>query len=379
MSRSLSDQPTRLSQLSELQNELAAASVRSIFVVADAVAFRESGAADFVQRIAASHAQVTLFQDFQANPQLEDAVHAASAFANSDADVIVAVGGGSAIDIAKLARSIATDNTLAFQQIRGTQSWQPDGRPFWAVPTTSGSGSEATQFAVVYAQGQKYSLSHPGLRANLVVLDAELTMSCPPRLTASCGLDALCQAVESMWSNQATEDSVIDAEQALRLAFSSLRQAVHAPNKQVRQAMIEAAHLAGRAIQVSKTTAPHALSYYLTSQFGIPHGFAVATNLVRCLSFNAEVSEQNLNEDRGLTHVRQQIQRIVEACGAATLTEAAERLNSLIVDVGGQTSIVGWDISNDQIPAIAASVNVQRLQNNPRKATSADLIRLLSD
>src|SRR5690606_25840825 len=154
-------------------------------------------------------------------------------------------------------RSVATGDSLV----------ERDGPPLLAVPTTAGTGSEATHFAVVYIDGVKHSLAHPLLRPDLVILDPLLTYAMPPGLTAATGLDALSQGIEALWAVGATTKSVGYAARAVELAAGALETAVIAPDRTARRAMMEAAHASGLAIDISKTTAPHALSYAISTDF----------------------------------------------------------------------------------------------------------------
>ncbi|CAE7473306.1 phpC [Symbiodinium sp. CCMP2456] len=266
-------------------------------------------------------------------------------------------------------REIATKG-LAFPQ--GTL-------PLIAIPTTAGTGSEATHFAVVYVDGEKYSVADPCLLPETAIVDPKLTYSVPTRMTAATGLDAFCQAIESIWAVGATEESVGYAKEAAALAFAHLPTATNSPTEEARYAMCRASHLAGKAINISKTTLPHAISYAITADYGIPHGAAVATTLSSVLAYNFGVTSSDCADTRGAPHVHQRLSMILEILGAATIAEACQRVESFVSSLGCNPTLVSAGIhQHEKIRTLAERVNPERLSNNPRKANHEDLFSLLS-
>ncbi len=366
-------------KLEQLSSYLHAAQVQRLFMVADQPAYEASGAA---ARLAVTLQSLDCdrFRDFAPNPQFDDAVRGLTQFRSAAYDMIIAIGGGTAIDLAKLVKCFGTnpspprDLILKPDQIQGAEI------PLVAIPTTAGTGSEATQFAVVYLDDEKHSLAHPSLRPDVTVLDPTLTYSMPPGLTAATGLDALAQAMESIWSVRATDDSMNLAEQALRLGRVHLRAAVREPTPESRAAMCAAANFAGKAINISRTTAPHALSYAITSRFGVPHGIAVALTIAPFLRFNAAVSADNVNAPHRVDAAQAAMRRIQEAMGVETAEDAADVWLALLRDLGCPTRLAEVGIrSAAQREAVAVAVNAERLSNNPRRTTSADLLDLLAE
>jgi alcohol dehydrogenase len=159
------------------------------------------------------------------------------------------------------------------------------------APTTSGSGSEATHFAVIYRQKIKYSLVHYSLLPRLVILDHSLTYSLTAYQTAVSGMDSFSQAVESFWSINATEESKQLAVESIMIWQHSFLKAVLQPDADSRNKMLWASHLAGMAINTTKTTGPHAISYYLTINHSVPHGQAVSLFLPVFFLYNTPLKE----------------------------------------------------------------------------------------
>lgn len=318
------------------------------------------------------------FSEFRTNPQLADVVQGLAQCAQLGCRHVVAVGGGSVIDLAKLIALLATQHADPIDLVRGARPIQAAGIPLVAVPTTAGSGSEATHFAVVYVDGAKYSVAHPSVLPSHAVIDPALTDCLPPRLTAMAGLDALAQAMESMWSIHSTDESVGYSREAIELILTHLPEAVRRPTSAARDAMCWAAHRAGMAINLTKTTAAHALSYTMTARFGVPHGQAVALTLGPMLLYNSQVSEHDVLDSRGVRHVAGRIAEINCLLGAADSAAACQAVTNLIRSLGLATRLADVGIATAEDRAlIAAQINVQRLANNPRRLTQAALGKLL--
>ncbi|WP_246120043.1 phosphonoacetaldehyde reductase [Blastopirellula retiformator] len=357
---------------------LASQNSRRPFVVYDETAYVSSGAQAALQSTFANRA-TTWFSQFELNPKLPDVEQGVELFRKSQSDVIVAIGGGTAIDIAKLIAALSQQTDPAAAIIRGERPLADFDIPLIAIPTTAGTGSEATHFAVVYIQNEKFSLAHPHILPQFTIVDSQLTRSLPRSITAATGLDAFCQAIESLWAVGSTDQSIAYASEALPLIVENLPIAVLAPTAKSRRGMSRAAHLAGKAINISRTTAPHAISYAITSRHGFPHGVAVAMTLSRMLKYNASVQAADCADPRGVSFVQRQIDRIVDLLASQTLEEASQKIDSFIAKLGCPTSLQAAGINTrPQIEAIVQQVNAERMSNNPRSSTSATLLDLLA-
>ena len=322
---------------------------------------------------------MSTFSEFKLNPKIEDVEQGIKLFRQARPEVMLAIGGGSAIDMAKLVAYCGSQTESARECIVGSVAKAIAGPPTIAIPTTSGTGSEATQFAVVYVEQKKYSLSHPSLIPSVAIMDPCLTFSLPRSITAASGMDALCQGIESMWAVDASDESLKHAQQAVELANNYLVDAVRSGAPQARRAMSNAAYLAGQAINHTRTTAPHALSYSMTIHFGVPHGFAVALTLADFLEFNSQVDDSTCTDPRGPAAVQQRIQRIVSALGTDSVAAAQQRLWGIAAAVDCPIRLSQVGIRHSDIPMLASDVNLQRLANNPRKIDNSSLMQLLSD
>lgn len=211
------------------------------------------------------------FSGFSPNPVYEDVCIGVDLFRESGCEAILSVGGGSALDTAKCIKLFAPmDPGINYLQ----QPFEDNSIPLFAIPTTAGTGSESTRHAVIYYNGEKQSVSHPGIVPEGVCLIPEVLKELPPYQKKCTLMDALCQAIESWWSVSATEESIGYSRLAMELIRNNWKPFLTS-GKRADQILL-AANYAGRAINITATTAPHAMSYKLTSLYGIPHGHAVA-------------------------------------------------------------------------------------------------------
>ena len=225
------------------------------------------GAKDLID-IVSQHLVISDFDDFSSNPKQEDAEAGLGMMAQFKPDMIVAVGGGSVIDMAKLIRHYSN------VQI-----------PLLAIPTTAGTGAESTQFAVCYIDGVKHSISDPSILPDMVLLYPPFTYDNSPYLTACTGFDALAQAIEAFWNVNATPESDALALRAIERIYPRLTTDLSPDDRKM---LLLGANDAGCAINITRTTVPHALSYTLTSKYGYPHGHAVALTFPFFFKYNLE-------------------------------------------------------------------------------------------
>ncbi len=358
----------------QIGSELQRIGAESILLVTGRASWERSGAAARLRDCLAGY-QVTRLCEFDVNPKLPQVEQELLRLRKVPYDAVVAVGGGSVIDVAKLIAFFASQPGPP--KLNDDQP-VPRRVPLFALPTTAGSGSEATSFAVVYSEGRKYSVAHPSILPDVALVDAELTLQLPPRLTAVSGMDALAQAMESMWSVNSTAESRTLASGAIERILNHLVASVQQPTSDSRAAMAEAAYMAGQAINISRTTAPHAISYALTSGFAVPHGHAVALTLGQLLLFNAGVSAEDVIDPRGPAHVHTAIEELNRYFGCRDAGETCDRIRSLMEQIGLETSLQQCGVhTEEQRRWLAESVNTERLANNPRRLSATQLRDIL--
>lgn len=343
-------------------------SAKNIFLVTGKDSFGPCGAQKQLETLLQGY-KVRQFCDFAPAPHNIDGLYKGiELFNKSQNDAVVAVGGGSVIDMAKMIKIFASNQLDPKQYVIENNPKLGKGAPLIAIPTTSGSGSQATRFAVLFIDGTKYSIAHDSVLPNVAIVDPALTMSLPPRLSAVTGMDALSQAIESYWCINSNKQSKEYAAEAIKLVMPNLALAVNSPEESSRLAMAKAAHLAGKAINITKTTAAHAISYALTSHFGISHGHAVALTLPWMLVYNSQVDENSCLDSRGCDYVRRTIDEIVQLLGASNPCQAKEVIEKLMNDIGLQKRLQSLGIeSQAHVEEIVVDgFNPQRGKNNPR-------------
>ena len=252
--------------------------------------FLRNGTADaFLQ--AADGALESVFSDIRPNPTTENVNACAAEMRRVGADFAVALGGGSPMDCCKAACAIArgTDNIEPYHNGDKPVTAE-EAIPMIAFATTAGTASEVTNISVLtnVAAGVKKPMNHPAMYPKIAVVDPELTLTVPPQVTASTGLDVLCHAVESYWSVNHQPVCSACSVHAARLVFDWLEKAYRDGNDlEAREKMAEASIVAGVAFSHPRTTGSHACSFPLTNLYGMPHGEACAFTLDYFIRFNA--------------------------------------------------------------------------------------------
>ncbi|MFW9873184.1 MAG: phosphonoacetaldehyde reductase [Candidatus Thorarchaeota archaeon] len=337
---------------------------------------------DKVSQIIKKECQFFHFNDIKPTPTVEGVNLALDLFKKGNYDLIIALGGGSVLDIGKSVSVFSTNKGKIEDFLLKKLRLKRKGTPLILIPTTAGTGSEATHFAVIFINKTKYSLADEKfLQADYTIVDPELTYSLPKRVTAYTGMDALSQAIESYWNINSTDESKAYAKKAINLIMDNLIKAVHNPEKKSRSNMAFAANYAGKAINLTKTTACHAISYPITSYFKVPHGHAVALILPAIIKFNSEVNENDVLDSRGLYYVKEIMNELISLIGASSFIKAKEKINDLIKTIGLETRLSDLGIKHqEQIEIIIKNgFNPERVKNNPRLLTEPQLRKILKE
>lgn len=297
-----------------------------------------------------------VFSSFHPNPDLADTETGAEIYKQEDCDGLISIGGGSSIDTAKAVKArmeTGDEEELIHSRLTGK-----DGIPHIAIPGTAGTGSEATQFAVVYVDGKKVSLNHSSLRPDGVILDASLLDSLPLYHKKSCALDALAQGIESYWSKRSNDDSKVHAYLAVIGVIDNLKAYLdgdlHAADE-----MLDASFQSGKAIQITTTTAAHAMSYMLTKRLGLAHGHACMVTLPTLWEMTYEHDEMK--------------DLLTDLSGKMRLGDprmVPKLLKGILYDLNMDIPPVPGE---DLLDELADSVNTERLSNHPVPLTKEEI------
>ena len=302
---------------------------------------------------------VIRFTDFQPNPCYESVVKGVELFRKENCDSIMAVGGGSAIDVAKCIKLYSDCNVDGSNGAWLKEKNIINNTPFLVMPTTAGSGSEATRFAVIYFDGNKQSIASDCILPDCVMMCSEVLNTLPLYQKKAAMCDALCHAVESYWSVNSTEKSKEFSKEAIQGVLTNLDGYLN--NTEVGNAgMLKAAHMAGKAINITQTTAGHAMCYKITSLFGAAHGHAAI--LCDRVLFPWMINNTGKCVDsRGEEYLKRTLDEIGVALGCADAISGSEKLKSI------------FEMLEFEIPAateadfevLKNSVNPVRLKNHP--------------
>ena len=317
------------------------------------------------------------FFDFEANPNIKDVQVGIGIISSFKPDLVIAIGGGSVIDIAKLINIFAAHvikEKEIYEFVNKSESVNKPGLPLVAIPTTSGTGSEATHFAVVYIGNKKYSFAHKYVLPDFSIIDPSLSYSNPAYIKACSGFDALSQAIESFWAVGSTEESRGYSREAIRIILSSIEMAVVESDEKSMDRMSLAANLAGKGINISKTTAAHAVSYPITKFLDIPHGHAVALTLGSFFVINSYYSESQLNDVRGIDYFDNISKELLNLFDCSGPKQASEKWSQIMTNVGLETNLRSiFRKKNIDYDLINKEINLERLNNNPVKVNSSQI------
>lgn len=347
------------------------------FVVID----KNLAAAGFQERIAnlliPEGIKYCVFDKIEPEPRIELADEGAALAIKNKCDIVIGIGGGSAMDVAKAIAVLATNKGKAVDYL-GLNKVPKHGLPKIMIPTTSGTGSEVTFTAVFVRKNlkKKEGMNSPYLYPDLALLDPELTLSLPPVPTAQTGIDALCHAIESYTSVNASPISEMFSLQAISLIAENLRTCVHdGKNIKAREYMLLGSLYAGIGLANAGVTAVHSLSYPLGGKYGIGHGLANTVMLPAVMAFNLPSA---------LDRFADVAEAMGECIDGLPIREAGylalDAVEALIEDCGVNTSLEALGIKEKDFPALAdVALTVARpLENNPRKVTKEDAIEIYS-
>ena len=281
-------------------------------------------------------------------------------------DVIVAIGGGSALDLGKLVAILMTNPGPSLDYATGHRQIKNGGLPFIAVPTTSGSSSEVTLSAAMWQIDQKlsYRVRHPLMFPTITLVDPDLALSMPMELAAATGMDALTSSFESYWSKEAQPITDALALKVIRLYAQNLEDSCRNANPEARAKCALASTMSGIGYTNSRPNICHAFSQPLTLFWGVAHGQAVCVTLPVFLAWNAEA-------------IQDKLPALWEAFGVNGVEEAQERLTNLMVNCGLKTRLGQMGVSSNDLDLILDHVPWERLNTTPRPMTRAEAREVL--
>lgn len=349
---------------------------RRLLLVTDKGLHRAGVLEPAMASLAAAGFSVTVFDDVVADPPEAVLLDCVALGREAGADIVLGLGGGSSMDVAKLAAvMLASEQELS--ALYGIGKVQGARLPLVQVPTTAGTGSEVTNITILTTpDDSKMGVVADQLYADRVLLDAELTTGLPALHTAATGIDAMVHAIEAYTSRHKKNPlSDAAAREALRLLSSSLVAACRdGRDRAARESMLLGAMLAGQAFANAPVAAVHALAYPLGGRYHIPHGLSNALMLQPVLEFNMQAAEALYAELAGPAGAD-----VAPDAGTAEKAEAfVERLIALMDASGAPRRLRGAGVAQEMLPQLAADAMLQTrlLGNNPVEVTQADALAL---
>lgn len=302
------------------------------------------------------------FSDFHPNPEYDSVVKGVEVFRNEGCDSIMAVGGGSAIDVAKCIKLYSNMPGNGENGSFLRHDIIPNDIPLLVMPTTAGTGTEATRYAVIYYDGVKQSVTSYSIIPQTILMDPNVLKTLPLYQKKATMCDALCHAIESYWSVNSTPESQAFARFALTSVLNNMEGYLQNTDEG-NAGMLMAAHAAGKAINISQTTAGHAMCYMITSMFGFAHGHAAMLCdrvLFRWMVENVGDGAK-CSDPRGVEYLRATLDELGVLLGGANATDGAKKLEEIF-------TVLNLDrpkMSDEQIEILKNSVNPVRLKNHP--------------
>lgn len=356
--------------LAEIKEEMQQLQAENILIIKwNEKALENQAGKELYEAISSHHVTELVFA--KSNPDIHDLYDVYQQHKTERPDVIIAVGGGSVLDMAKSLAAILNDAYTSVEELREAIANKKTGIPecpWIGIPTTAGTGSEVTCWATVWdsEKGAKLSLESKQNYAYAAYIDPEFTMSMPIQLVVSSALDAVAHATESYWAKAHNMVSDIYALKAISMIMDNLEKLVQTRDKKYYLAMAEASMLAGRAFSNTKTTACHSISYPLTLGYKIPHGIAVSMLLPSLLRINWE----QISETAPL----------LRAYGVSTPEGAGQKVIHLmdLADISHQLS--QWNVKEEDLENIAAHCFTKgRMENNPVNLSKEDVVNILKN
>lgn len=319
------------------------------------------------------------FSDFSPNPLYEDVCKGIDLFHITKCDTLLAIGGGSAIDVAKcikLAVLSKEGNDAIIPPLVNTRV-ECDGMklPFIAIPTTAGTGSESTHNAVMYYEGSKQTITNDGILPDYAILEPSVLKTLPLYQKKCTMMDALCQGIESWWSVNSNDESYEYSRKAIELIMTNWRKYVFDNDIEAAANIMLGANYGGRAINITATTAAHAMSYKITSLYKFPHGHAVAVCLPEIWEYMIE-HERKCIDKRGRGYLDNIFNLIAKAMGCNTPEQAINIFRMMLTELEMEKPFS--NNFNSDILVLCSSVNPIRLKNNPVELKNETILYLYS-
>ena len=365
-----------ISKIDDVEHYFRSIKIKKIAVISGINSYKKINGQNFINKVFKNNKKVELFYFFKKNvfPDLFELKRIIKFLNKINPEIILAIGGGSVIDYAKIANlkdlSSKTKQKILLQKYNCSNNLAN----IVAIPTTAGSGAETTSSAVIYINKKKYSVEGSGLSPNKFFLIPELIIGNSKKLKSSAGFDAISQSIESIISVKSNTKSLFFAKKSLEFCLPNYLKFFDKPNYTNCSLMSLGAMYSGKAINISKTTAPHAVSYPFTSIYGLSHGHAVSLTLEKFIKFNFE----NERYSHTKFNLKDRYRILFNCFKVKNISELVKKINYFKKNSKLEDDFRKLNINIDKdYRKILNGVNLRRLKNNPIKLSRSDLKDIL--
>jgi alcohol dehydrogenase len=358
----------------DIRNFIKDISFKKIFILCGKKSFVTSGAKIFFNEILYNKDNKIFYKNSEL-PILEELIEIIKDIKKFKPDLIVAVGGGAVIDYAKIANVIDIREDLKDLIVNYSYPFKKQYTKLAVIPTTAGSGAEVTSNAVIYVDGIKHSFESELLIPDNFFLIPEFLISAPSKIKASAGFDAIAQALESLVSKKSNDRSVDYASKSLKISIKSYISFLNDPNLKNASEMSIASNLAGKAISISKTTAPHAASYPFTSLYNISHGHAVGLFFENFFKFSFD----NMDKSETSFDLKKRFDLIFNLFDVKNINDFNLKISLIKKQAKLEDNLNLLNINFEKnSKKIISGINLLRLGNNPVKIDGKDIYNIIS-
>jgi alcohol dehydrogenase class IV len=343
------------------------------FIVTDEI-IKKTGVLEMVETPLKRVVDVEIFDRVESEPTLQAAETIAMAARAAKYDLVVGVGGGSVLDMAKIASAVIANPWQPVTEFLGANKIANPSVPKILIPTTAGTGAEATPYALIISEGKKKAIASPYNLADVILISGSFTATMPPEVTAATGMDAMSHAIEAVLSLGANPLTDSFALEAIRKIADNLEEAfMHGDNLDARLKMSIAAMLAGMAFGNAGVIAGHAAAHTIGARYTISHAKSSALTLPYIMEYNAPAAKEKLA--KVARELGEDISRLTDEEAAS---KAIARVKGLLETLKLPTRLADLDIPEDALPDLADAMAKEKgyLARNPRKLELEDAVKL---
>lgn len=347
-------------KIDKIQKKLQTYNRKKLLIIIGKKSFKKSGAYNLIKFIKA--AELKFYIKKSNIPEIKELKKIIKLIKKFKPKHIFSVGGGAVIDLAKSANFLWKVKNLESSIKKSNYKKQKKYCDLVAIPTTAGSGAEVTSNSVIYIKKKKYSVENKNIKPNKFLLYPKLVLNNKYSLKSSSGFDAIAQAVESLISVRSNEKSVKYSIQSLEYSLKNYLKYLKKPNLDNSKKMQLAAYFSGKAIDLTKTTAPHALSYPFTAYFGISHGHAVSLTFSEFIKYNFE----NIHKSSTKFSLANRLKILLKLTETQNLDELIKFFNVIKKKANLEDDFQKLNINiKKNLNLIMKDINLLRLKNNP--------------